>query len=188
MRKSINVILNGKYIDVEFIKELNNHIIVLTFEIINNYQMICVSIKFENMKNFELTSTDIRKINTHTLIKRGLKAIYSYKNIDNNEFDKNTKGLLKNSINYKKIVKDIKGRKIKDRAILLSSYSYIYQHESRNYGDNVSKRLSSLLNYSEGYIKNLTKESFNKNYISTNNKGISGGILTERTINILNSL
>ncbi len=105
MRKSINVILNGKYIDVEFIKELNNHIIVLTFEIINNYQIICISIKFENMKNFELTSTDIRKINTHTLIKRGLKAIYSYKNIDNNEFDKNTKGLLKNSINYKKIAK-----------------------------------------------------------------------------------
>tara|TARA_B100001996_G_scaffold329805_1_gene277672 strand:+ start:54 stop:620 length:567 start_codon:yes stop_codon:yes gene_type:complete len=188
MRKSINVIINGKYIDVEFKKELKDHNIILTFEIINNYQMICVSIKFENMKDFELTSTDIRKINTHTLIKRGLKAIYSYKNIDKNEFDKNTKGHLKNNINYKNILKDINGRKIKDRNIFLSSYSYIYQHESRNYGDNVSKRLSSLLNYSEGYIKNLTKESFNKNYISKNSKGISGGILTKKTIDILNSL
>ena len=44
----------------------------------------------------------------------------------------------------------------KDRNKLLASYSYIYQKESNNYGDNISERLSQLTNYSDNYIKNLT--------------------------------
>ena len=188
MRKTVNIIIKGKYIKVEFYKILKNHIVVLTFEIVNPYQMICTSLKIENTNDFELSSTEIRKINTHTLIKRALKSIYSYKNIDNNEFNKMTKGLLKNNINYKNILKDVKERNIKDRNVFLSIYSYIYQNEARNYGDNVSKRLSELLNYSEGYIKNLTKEAFSKNYINKNSNGISGGLLSKRSLNILNSL
>jgi len=188
MRKSINIIPKGKYIQVEFYKELKNHIIILTFEIVNPYQMVCTSLKIENLKDYELSSTEIRQINTHTLIKRALKSIYSYKNIDKNEFNKITNGHLKDNINYKNILKDVKERNIKDRNEFLSIYSYIYQNESRNYGDNVSNRLSSLLNYSEGYIKNLTKEAFKNNYINKNSKGVSGGLLSKKSINILNCL
>ena len=70
----------------------------------------------------------------------------------------------------------------------MTLYAYIYQKESRNYGDDTSKRLSVLLNYSEAYIKNLTKEIFNKNYIKNNIKGSSGGILTNKTLKLLSSL
>ncbi len=42
----------------------------------------------------KFTSTDIRAINIHTLIKKALKAIYSFKKLDTKEFNKNTKGNL----------------------------------------------------------------------------------------------
>ena len=92
------------------------------------------------------------------------------------------------NIPYKKYIKQINDRSIKDRKILLTIYAYIYQKESRNYGDNTSKRLSELLNYSEAYIKNLTKEIFNKNFIKNSSKGSSGGILTSKSLKFLNSL
>ena len=92
------------------------------------------------------------------------------------------------NIPYKDFIKQINDRSIKDRKILLTIYAYIYQKESRNYGDNTSKRLSVLLNYSEAYIKNLTKEIFNKNFIKNSSKGSSGGILTRKSLKILNSL
>tara|TARA_B100001996_G_scaffold221858_1_gene170575 strand:- start:958 stop:1524 length:567 start_codon:yes stop_codon:yes gene_type:complete len=188
MKKNINIVLNGKFIEVEFNKELTNHSIIISFEIINPYQMKCVSLKVKSLNDYEITSTNIRNINIHTLIKRALKAIYSYKTIDTKEFNAKTKGYLSDFLIYKNIVKDIKDREIKDRNIFLAVYSYIYQLESRNYGDNVSKRLSTLLNYSESYIKNLTKEAFNKKYINKNSKGVSGGLLTKKSIRILNSL
>ena len=128
MKKSIDVKLNGRYIEVKFNKELKNHIIVMIFEIVNPYQMICSSLTIENRNDYELSSTDIRKLNTHTLIKRALKAIYSYKNIDEKEFNKNTKGYLKDNLNYKKLIKDLNEKKIRDRNLLLSIYAYIYQH------------------------------------------------------------
>ena len=103
-------------------------------------------------------------------------------------FKSKTKGLYEDNVPYKKFVNEINERTIKDRKILLSIYAYIYQKESRNYGDNISKRLSELLNYSEAYIKNLTKEIFNKNFIKNSSKGSSGGILTSKSLKFLNSL
>ena len=37
-------------------------------------------------------------------------------------------------------------------------------------------------------IKNLTKEAFKKGFIQKNIKGVSGGILSEKTISLLSSL
>ena len=121
------------------------------------------------------------------LIKRGYKTIEAYKKIDLKEFNKLTNYKYDNNIDYKILLKNLKSRKIKDRNKLLASYSYIYQKESNNYGDNISERLSQLTNYSENYIKNLTKEAFTKNFISNNTKGISGGHLTNKCIKLLNS-
>ena len=188
MKKNIEILINNKTIEVHFNKELKNHKIILKFEIVNSYQLICMNYEIISKNSIELSSTDIRNINIHTLIKRSIKAIESYKNIDPKDFKSKTKGLYEDNVPYKKFIKEIKERTIKDRKILLSIYAYIYQKESRNYGDNISKRLSELLNYSEAYIKNLTKEIFNKNYIKNSSKGSSGGILTSKSLKFLNSL
>ena len=81
-------------VEVEFNKELTNHSIIISFEIINPYQMKCVSLKVKSLNDYEITSTNIRNINIHTLIKRALKAIYSYKTIDTKEFNAKTNGYL----------------------------------------------------------------------------------------------
>ena len=168
MKKNIEILINNKTIDVHFNNELKNHKVILKFEIVNSYQLICLNYEILSKNNIELSSTEIRNINIHTLIKRSIKAIESYKKIDPKDFKLKTKGLYDDNI--------------------LSIYAYIYQKESRNYGDNISKRLSELLNYSEAYIKNLTKEIFNKNYIKNSSKGSSGGILTSKSLKFLNSL
>ena len=188
MKKNIEILINNKTIDVHFNNELKNHKVILKFEIVNSYQLICLNYEIISKNNVELSSTEIRNINIHTLIKRSIKAIESYKKIDPKDFKLKTKGLYDDNIPYKKLIKQINDRKIKDRKILLTIYAYIYQKESRNYGDNTSKRLSELLNYSEAYIKNLTKEIFNKNYIKNSSKGSSGGILTSKSLKFLNSL
>ena len=188
MKKNIEILLSNKTIEVHFNKELKNHKIKVIFEIVNTYQLICVDLEIKSNNKVELSSTEIRKINIHTLIKRSIKAIESFKKIDPKDFNTKTKGMYDDNIPYTKIIKQIKDREIRDRGILLTLYAYIYQKESRNYGDNTSKRLSDLLNYSEAYIKNLTKEIFNKKYIKNNYKGSSGGILTTKSLNYLNSL
>tara|TARA_B100000579_G_C22696974_1_gene787879 strand:+ start:459 stop:1025 length:567 start_codon:yes stop_codon:yes gene_type:complete len=188
MKKNVDILIKDNKIEVHFNKELLNHKIVLIFEIVNPYQLICTNFEITSKNKTELSSTQIRNINTHTLIKRSIKAIESYKKIDPKDFKMKTKGLYEDNISYNKYIKKIKDRKITDRKILLSLYAYLYQKESRNYGVNTSKRLSYLLNYSESYIKNLTKEIFSKDYIKNNSKGISGGILTNKTLKYLNSL
>ena len=148
MKKNIEILINNKTIEVHFNNELKNHRIFLKFKIVNSYQLICMNCEIISKNNIELSSTDIRNINIHTLIKRSIKAIESYKNIDPKDFKLKTNGLYDDNFPYKKFLKEIKNRSIKDRKILLSIYAYMYQKESRNYGDNTSKRLSELLNYS----------------------------------------
>ncbi len=188
MEKNIEILIKKKTIEVHFNKELENHKIILIFEIVNSYQLICINLEIKSNNKVELSSTEIRNINIYTLIKRSIKAIEAYIKIDPKDFTSKTNGSYEDNIPYKKIIKQIKERKINDRKILLTLYAYIYQKESRNYGDDTSKRLSVLLNYSEAYIKNLTKEIFNKNYIKNNIKGSSGGILTNKSLKLLNSL
>ena len=153
MKKNIEILINNKTIDVHFNNELKNHKVILKFEIVNSYQLICLNYEILSKNNMELSSTEIRNINIHTLIKRSIKAIESYKKIDPKDFKLKTNGFYDDNIPYKKFIKQINDRNIKDRRILLTIYAYIYQKESRNYGDNTSKRLSELLNYSESYIK-----------------------------------
>ena len=187
MKKNVDIKFKNNLIYTVFKSELKNHLITLEFKIINRYQIQCISVNFVNKNNTLLSSSDLRKINIHTLIKRGYKTIEAYKKIDLKEFNKVTNYKYNNNVDYKILLKNIRSRKIKDRNKLLAFYSYIYQKESNNYGENISERLSQLTNYSESYIKNLTKEAFSKNFISNNSKGISGGHLTNKSIKLLNS-
>ncbi|GIS31451.1 MAG: hypothetical protein Ct9H90mP3_2470 [Flammeovirgaceae bacterium] len=126
MKKNIEILINNKTIEVHFNNELKNHKIILKFEILNSYQLICMNYEIINKSNIELSSTDIRNINIHTLIKRSIKAIESYKNIDPKDFKLKTNGLYDDNFPYKKFVKEIKNRTIKDRKILLSLYTPTY--------------------------------------------------------------
>ena len=53
---------------------------------------------------------------------------------------------------------------------------------------NISKKLSDETKYKESYIKNLTKECFNQAYMKNSNKGLAGGILTNKALKVLNHL
>ena len=72
MKKNIEILINNKTIEVHFNNELKNHKIILKFEILNSYQLICMKYEIISKSNIELSSTDIRNINIHTLIKLSL--------------------------------------------------------------------------------------------------------------------
>ena len=75
-----------------------------------------------------------------------------------------------------------------NRDELLSIYSLLYIKMQRDFGENISKKLSDETKYKESYIKNLTKECFNQDYMKNSNKGLAGGILTNKALKVLNHL
>ena len=103
MKKNIEILLSNKTIEVHFNKELKNHKIKVIFEIVNTYQLICVDLEIKSNNKVELSSTEIRKINIHTLIKRSIKAIESFKKIDPKDFKSKTKGLYDDNVPYKNL-------------------------------------------------------------------------------------
>ena len=92
MEKNIEILIKKKTIEVHFNKELKNHKIILIFEIVNSYQLICIDLEIKSNNKVELSSTEIRNINIHTLIKRSIKAIESYIKIDPKDFTSKTNG------------------------------------------------------------------------------------------------
>ena len=81
----------------------------------------------------------------------------------------------------------IKKRQIKTRSILLAAYAYLYVNYQFKSGNNYSLYLSQKLNYSENYIKSLTKELFKESYLTKNVDGVPGGLISTKTIKIINS-
>ena len=67
-------------------------------------------------------------------------------------------------------------------------YSLLYINTEREYGENISRKLSEKIKYKESYLKNLTKECFNQAYMKNSNKGLAGGILTNKALKVLNHL
>ena len=101
MKKNVDIKFKNNLIYTVFKSELKNHLITLEFKIINRYQIQCISVNLANKNNTLLSSSDLRKINIHTLIKRGYKTIEGYKKIDLKEFNKLTNYKYDNNINYK---------------------------------------------------------------------------------------
>ena len=54
--------------------------------------------------------------------------------------------------------------------------------------NNISKKIAEKTKYKESYVKNLTKECFSKNYMKNSNKGLAGGILTNKALKALSHL
>ena len=71
---------------------------------------------------------------------------------------------------------------------MLAIYSLLYINTEREYGENISSKISDKIKYKESYVKNLTKECFTKGYLKSSKKGLAGGILTKNSLKILNSL
>ena len=82
----------------------------------------------------------------------------------------------------------INKNKYTNRNELLSIYSLLYINMERDFGDNISKKISDKTKYKESYVKNLTKECFNKSYMKNSNKALAGGVLTNKALKVLNYL
>jgi len=164
-----------------------NMSISISFQFINQFQLIVYSILINNLSKNEINSINFRRINIHSLIKKGLSEIYNFSSIDPINFIKSSKNMYFNSLNISLLISLIKKRKIKERQDFLTAYAYVYTHLTYKNYKNYSLFLSKKLNYSESYIKNLTKELFNKGYIIKNTQGIPGGLLSKKTISYINS-
>ena len=147
--KLIKVLLKNIYkkIDVEII-----------YQFVNPYQLITKELKILKNSKHEISSTDLRNLNYYSLRKKGILLINNLVNIDRNYFNKKTNNTYYLSIPEKKLENMIKKRQIKTRSILLAAYAYLYVNYQFKSGNNYSLYLSKKLNYSENYIKSLTKE------------------------------
>jgi len=176
--KLIKVLLKNVYkkIDVE-----------ITYQFVNPYQLITKELKIlKNSKN-EISSSDLRNLNYYSLRKKGILLINNLVNIDRTYFNKKSNNISYLSIPEKNLENKIKKREIKTRSILLAAYAYLYINYQLISGNNYSLYLSKRLNYSENYIKSLTKELFKESYLIKNVDGVPGGIISTKTIKIINS-
>ena len=176
--KLIKVLLKNIYkkIDVE-----------ITYQFVNPYQLITKELKILKNSKIEISSTDLRNLNYYSLRKKGILLINNLVNIDRKYFNKKTNNMSYLSIPEKTLENMIKKRQIKTRSILLAAYAYLYVNYQFKSGNNYSLYLSQKLNYSENYIKSLTKELFKESYLIKNVDGVPGGIISTKTIKIINS-
>ena len=177
--------------DDQIIVNISNAVSNLNVKIIyvfpNPYQLIVKDVTFSSNKYYEINTVDIRKVNYFSLKKKGLKLINNLVNVDRDYFLKNTKNTEYMSIDLKKVSKLLKSRNIQNNELKLAAYSYYYVSNTLNYSTNYSLYLSNKLGYSESYIKNLTKDIFKYKYLIKNTYGTPGGILSKKTIKLLNS-
>ncbi len=176
--KLIKVLLKNIYkkIDVE-----------ITYQFVNPYQLITKELKILKNSKIEISSTDLRNLNYYSLRKKGILLINNLVNIDRKYFNKKTNNMSYLSIPEKTLENMIKKRQIKTRSILLTAYAYLYVNYQFKSGNNYSLYLSQKLNYSENYIKSLTKELFKESYLTKNVDGVPGGLISTKTIKIINS-
>lgn len=176
--KLIKVLLKNVYkkIDVE-----------ITYQFVNPYQLITKELKILKNSNREISSSDLRNLNYYSLRKKGILLINNLVNIDRKYFNKKTNNMSYLSLPEKKLENQIKKRLIKTRSILLAAYAYLYINYQLKSGNNYSLYLSKKLNYSENYIKSLTKELFKESYLIKNVDGVPGGVISTKTIKIINS-
>tara|TARA_B100001250_G_scaffold209493_1_gene179798 strand:- start:651 stop:1229 length:579 start_codon:yes stop_codon:yes gene_type:complete len=153
----------------------------------NPYQLVVKDVTFSSNKYYEINTVDIRKVNYFSLKKKGLKLINNIANVDSDYFYKNTKNKVYMSIDLKKISKLLILRKFNNKELKLAAYAYYYVFNTYNYSTNYSLYLSHKLGYSESYVKNLTKDIFKYKYLIKNTAGTAGGILSKKTIKLLNS-
>tara|TARA_B100000424_G_scaffold256320_1_gene236170 strand:+ start:36 stop:596 length:561 start_codon:yes stop_codon:yes gene_type:complete len=183
---------NVKFNNSNIIYTLSNvngkYSVELTYDFINQYQLQNTSIKISSKSNNAISSIDIRKLNIYSLNKKAQKQISNLADIDNDYFIKKTGNKDFNKINVTKFVKNISTRNTSSRNELMCQYAYVYDFYIKSNHNNYSLFLAKKLNYSENYIKNLTKELFEKKYMLKNTTGVPGGVFSKKTLKYFNSL
>ena len=166
----------------------SKYIVELTYDFINQYQLQNTSIKISSKSNNAISSIDVRKLNIYSLNKKAQKQISNLASVDNDYFFKNTENKDFNKINVTNFVKNINKRNTSNRNELMCQYAYVYDFYIKSNHNNYSLFLAKKLNYSENYIKNLTKELFEKKYLLKNTTGVPGGVFSKKTLKYFNSL
>ena len=188
MSKTTEIELKRNKIVVSHKSIIKNQIVHLEFIPINKYQLICNKITIENKsKIININSTDFRKINIHNLVKTSIRLIDKNIELDRKTYNRNSP-IYNPRIDSKDLIKRINKKKYSNRSELLSMYSLLYINTEREYGENISRKLSEKIKYKESYLKNLTKECFAKGYLTNSIKGVAGGNLTTKSLKFLNSL
>jgi len=183
-----NIVFDKSKIVYTFLNFNKKYNVELTYEFINEYQLQNTSIKISSKLSNAISSIDLRKLNIYSLNKKAQKEISNLSDVDGSYFTKKTGNNKFNKINLNKFVKTIKTRNTENRNELLCQYAYVYDFYIKSNHNNYSLFLAKKLNYSENYIKNLTKELFEKNYLLKNTKGVPGGVFSKKTLKYFNSL
>ena len=183
-----NIKFNDSKILYTFSSVNSKYIVELTYDFINQYQLQNTSIKITSKSNNAISSIDVRKLNIYSLNKKAQKQISNFADVDNDYFIKKTENKDFNKINVTKFVKNINKRNISNRNELMCQYAYVYDFFIKSNHNNYSLFLAKKLNYSENYIKNLTKELFEKKYLLKNTTGVPGGVFSRKTLKYFNSL
>ena len=188
MSKTTEIELKKNKIVVSHKSIVKNQIVHLEFIPINKYQLICNKITIENKsKIININSTDFRKINIHNLVKTSIRLIDKNIELDRKTYNRNSP-LYNPQIDSKDLIKKINKKQYNNRSDLLAIYSLLYINTEREYGVNISNKISEKIKYKDSYIKNLTKECFTKGYLKSSKKGLAGGTLTKKSLKILTSL
>ena len=185
MQKKVKIELHSDFISVSLNDVFLNHRIVCEFVSINVYQIGLNKLLIENKskKYKNITSTELRKINIHTLTKRCINLINSFIDLDKETAFKSMDFIYSTDIKYQEILQEVHKTTLNpNRNIFLAKFSYVYIKTCLSYETNVSDILSKDTSYSKSYIKNLVKECFKKGYIKHSERGISGGVLTNKSI------
>ena len=188
MKKNTDIKFDKNQISVLFNNVIKNQTVTLDFIPLNKYQLTCNNISISNKsKSLHLNSTDLRKINIHNLVKTSLKLIDKNISLEQKKYDK-LESIYNPSFKVNDLTKLINKKLYSNRDELLSIYSLLYIKMQRDFGENISKKISDKTKYKESYIKNLTKECFSKAYMKNSNKGLAGGILTNKALRVLSHL
>ncbi len=183
-----NIVFINSNILYTFSNVNSKYIVALTYEFINEYQIQNTSIEISSISDDAISSIDLRKLNIYSLNRKAQKQISNFADVDKNYFIKKTGNNKFNKINVNKFIKTIKTRKTEDRNELLCQYAYVYDFYIKSNHNNYSLFLAKKLNYSENYIKNLTKELFEKSYLLKNTTGVPGGVFSKKALKYFNSL
>ena len=183
-----NIKFNNSSILYTFSSVNGKYSVELTYDFINKYQLQNTSITINSKSNNAISSIDIRKLNIYSLNKKAQKQISNLADLDNDYFIKKTGNKDFNKINVSEFVKIINTRNTSSRNELMCQYAYVYDFYIKSNHNNYSLFLAKKLNYSENYIKNLTKELFEKKYLLKNTQGVPGGLFSKKTLKYFNSL
>lgn len=179
--------INQNEICIDFKKIVNKYDVLINYEFVNEYQLMPSKFSIIPITKNNINSIDIRNLNIYGLTNKGFKLINNYVDIDEKEFRKITKNKKFNKFNIKKITKDIKNKNYSSKDMKFALYAYTYCYYIPYNNQNYSLYLSKKLNYSDAYIKNLTKELFSRKYLIKQGKGVPGGLFSSKLIKLFNS-